>query len=86
MAKPRQLSVELADPRQDEVGRLLLLLTRRLGDDAELQRLAVADGDARKPEPLPVADLVGAEDATGTTGAPDSSASRPIPGRASAAI
>jgi hypothetical protein len=38
--------MELADPIQDVVGRLVLLLTGRVLGHLEAQRLAVADTDA----------------------------------------
>jgi len=58
-------SGELADPIEHVVGDLLLLLARGVGDTLEPKRLAEPDHDLGELQPLPVADLVGAEDGHG---------------------
>ena len=46
------------DPLEDVVGRVLLLLARRVLDEVELERLAVAGRSPGELQPLPVAHLM----------------------------
>ena len=80
-AGPRaQPAVHRAHALEDELGRRLGLLAGGLLDLLEADRLAVLDGDLRELEALPVAHALACRGSRpARSGAPDSSASRPMP-------
>src|SRR6185312_14312772 len=57
-----QAAVDHTHVLEDDLGRGLGLLTRRLGDLLEAHRLGELDGDLRELEPAPVAHALGARD------------------------
>src|SRR5437868_3932099 len=56
-----ELRVKLPDPLESVIGDLLLLLARGLLDPIELKRFAELHRDLGELKPLPVSDLVGAQ-------------------------